>query len=76
MQGRRRAFAALDRLVRGEDAVASRRGDAATAPSVACWSMVHGFARLALDGSFGLDAQAAARAAEALLPSVLDRLSL
>jgi AcrR family transcriptional regulator len=72
----RRAFAALDRLVRGKDAVALARDDPATAPSVACWSMVHGFARLALDGSFGLDEKAAARAAEALLPLVLDRLSL
>lgn len=57
-----RAFASLDRLVRGEGALALPRTDPAMAPTIACWSIVHGLARLALDGAFGpLDG--AARAA-------------
>lgn len=71
-----RAFAALDRLVRGEDAPAFEPGDLAAAPSIACWSMVHGFARLALDGRFGLDEEAILRATDAMLPAVLDCLSV
>lgn len=70
-----RAFAVLDRAARGDDAVA-RQGDPAVAPSIACWSMVHGFARLALDGAFGTDEGAAERAAEGLLPLVLDHLAV
>ena len=35
------------------------------APSIACWSMVHGFARLAIDGTFGLEVDAAAMRANA-----------
>jgi hypothetical protein len=46
------------------------------APSIACWSMVHGFARLAIDGTFGMDSDAAERAAGALLPAVLNHLSV
>lgn len=48
-----RAFAALDRLVRGDDARTSIRTDPVMAPSIACWSLVHGLARLALDGALG-----------------------
>ena len=72
----KQAFAVLDRLVRGADAPPFAQGDPATAPSIACWSIVHGFARLALDGVFGSDEQALDHAAEALLPLVLDRLLL
>jgi AcrR family transcriptional regulator len=72
----RRAFAILDSAVRGPDAAPSEPGDLAPAPSVAAWSMVHGFARLALDGVFGSDAGAPERAADALLPLVLDHLAV
>lgn len=68
-----RAFQLLDTAVRGVE-VGQPPGDVATAPSIACWSLVHGFARLALDGAFGLDEQAAERAADSLLPAVLDHL--
>lgn len=71
-----RAFAAMDRLVRGEDAPELELDDRRMAPSIACWSMVHGFARLAIDGTFGLDVDAAERAADALLPAVLGHLSV
>lgn len=72
----RRAFQILDSAVRGE--IAGRTGprDPALAPSIACWSMVHGFALLALDGAFGSDEDAPALAVEALLPAVLEHLDL
>lgn len=71
-----RAFAAMDRLVRGEDADELEHGDPRMAPSIACWSIVHGFARLAIDGTFGLGLDAAKRAADALLPAILRHLSV
>jgi AcrR family transcriptional regulator len=70
-----RAFGILDRAVRGPNAGPSEPGDLAPAPSIAAWSMVHGFARLALDGAFGVEAGAPERAADALLPLVLDHLA-
>lgn len=70
-----RAFAALDRLVRGEEAVMARKGDPAMAPTIACWSLVHGFARLAIDGAFGEGDEAMELALRALLPAVIERLS-
>jgi AcrR family transcriptional regulator len=69
-----RAFLILDSAVRGTDAIPAEPGDLAHAPSIAAWSMVHGFARLALDGVFGADDGAPERAAGALLPLVLDHL--
>lgn len=47
------------------------------APTIACWSLVHGFARLALDGGVdgGLDDGAASASITALLPAMLDRLN-
>ena len=71
-----RAFACLDRLVRGADAPALAEDDPAMAPTIACWSLVHGFARLLLDGGFGHDGLAHARASEALLPAMLGRVDL
>ena len=70
------AFAALDSLVRGENAEPLEHGDPRLAPSIACWSTVHGFARLALDGTFGLEEDDIARAIDQLLPEVLGHLSL
>ncbi|HEY0149077.1 MAG TPA: TetR/AcrR family transcriptional regulator [Allosphingosinicella sp.] len=70
-----RGFQLLDRAVRGPDAPApSGPGDPILAPSIACWATVHGFARLALDGAFGSDSEAPARAVKALLPAVLGHL--
>lgn len=72
----RRAFGILDRAVRGSDAAPWEPGDPGPAPSIAAWSMVHGFARLALDGAFGVEEGAPERAADALLPLVLDHLAV
>lgn len=69
-----RAFTILDRLVRGEDVTA--HDDISAAPSIACWSIVHGFARLALDGVFGTGPGEAEQAAETLLPVVLEHLNV
>lgn len=71
-----RAFAILDEAVRGERATTGGAGDLSAAPSIASWSIVHGFARLALDGVFGTEPGAAARAADDLLPLVLDHLDV
>jgi hypothetical protein len=56
--------------------VADGPADLDAAPSIAAWSMVHGFARLARDGAFGSEPGAAERAAERLLPHVLDHLGV
>ncbi len=69
-QASRRAFRALDGLVRG-DADPAPPHDPACAPSIACWSIVHGFATLALSGAFGPGPDAARLAAERMLPAVL-----
>jgi AcrR family transcriptional regulator len=71
-----RAFLLLDGAVRGGEAPAQAPGGPETAPSIACWAMVHGFATLALDGAFGTGPGAAEAAVEALLPAVLDRLAV
>jgi AcrR family transcriptional regulator len=71
-----RAFMTLDRAVRGEQAPSTASTDPSLAPSIAAWSIVHGFARLAMDGVFGMGPGAAGRATEALLPRVLDQLRI
>jgi len=71
-----RAFLILDRAVRGDNAERSGPRDPALAPSIACWSIVHGFALLALDGVFGADEGAPELAAKALLPKVLSHLAV
>ena len=72
-----RAFAILDRAARGEDApTPDNPNDPAYVPSLACWSIVHGFARLAVDGAFGPEEGAAERATESLLPLILDHLRI
>lgn len=65
-----RAFAALDHVVRPGQPPADPL-DPALAPSIAAWSLVHGFAKLAVEGVFGSDPATPARAAAALLPPVL-----
>ena len=73
----RRAFQLLDRAARGETGTPGPGSlDPSLAPSIACWALVHGFARLALDGAFGTGDRAAERATEALLPAVLRQLAV
>lgn len=72
----RRAFAILDRAVRGEEGAKSGQQHPSVAPSIASWAMVHGFARLTLDGAFGSDPADAKRVFEQLLPAVLDHLRI
>ena len=71
-----RAFRLLDRAVRGGEGGAQAPGGPETAPSIACWAMVHGFAALALDGAFGTAPGAAEAAVGGLLPAVLDHLAI
>lgn len=67
----RRAFAMLDEVVRaGQPAIADPL-DPALAPTIAAWSLVHGFAKLAVEDVFGSDPGTRQRAAAALLPAVL-----
>ena len=69
-----RAFTILDSLIRGPHA--TEHDDISAAPSIACWSIVHGFARLALDGVFGAGPSETEAAVETLLPVVLDHLKV
>lgn len=69
-----RAFWILDTAARGDGATDAGADDIALAPSIAAWSIVHGFARLAIDGAFGVGEGVAERAAEDLLPAVLEHL--
>ena len=71
-----RAFLTLDRAVRGAEASPPPDWNAAMAPSIAAWSIVHGFARLAADGVFGAEPEAVEQAVAALLPRVLDHLDV
>lgn len=71
-----RAFSAIDKLVRGENAPRLPKSDPALAPTIACWSLVHGFAQLAIAGAFGKSANAVRSAVMTLLPEVLDKIDL
>lgn len=71
-----RTFDVLDRAMRGDARIQGGPADPETAPSIACWSLVHGFARLALDGMFGVEAEALERARCELLPKVLEMLRI
>jgi AcrR family transcriptional regulator len=71
-----RAFVLLDQAVRGPGVESSGPNDTAIAASIAAWSIVHGFARLAMDGVFGTEDGAAEAAIERLLPEVLDHLDV
>lgn len=68
-----RAFDILDRIARGDGA---GEGPDLTvmAPSIAGWSIVHGFVELALSGAFGTGPEELEAATERLLPRVLDHL--
>lgn len=69
-----RAWEILDSATRGPGAPHSGPLDPALAPSTAAWSIVHGFARLAIDGAFGPEPDAPHKAARIMLPLVLDHL--
>ncbi len=70
-EARERAFHVFDRAVTGVDRIMEIPLNPLLAPSVALWSLAHGFARLALDGAFGHGELAINRAVETLLPAVL-----
>jgi len=72
----RRAFLVLDQRARGAEAGGTEDGGSEMSASISCWALVHGFARLAIDGAFGTGAGAADRAAEALLPGALSHLQV
>lgn len=67
-----RAFDCLDRLIRGPDAPSLPNTDPSMAPTIAAWSLVHGFSRLLLDQ--GLGAEVDAGSAATLLSAMLGRL--
>jgi AcrR family transcriptional regulator len=69
-----RAWEMLDSAARGPGASHSGPLDPSLAPSTAAWSIVHGFARLAIDGAFGPEPDAAQCAQQIMLPRVLDHL--
>lgn len=71
-----RAFQALDRIARPDGNPSAGPTDPALAPSIAAWSLVHGFARLAIDGAFGGEPDSAERATQAFVTLILDRLRL
>jgi AcrR family transcriptional regulator len=76
VEASRGAFAVLDRVVRGGEGAEPGAFDPSVAPAIAAWAMVHGFARLALDGAFGTEAGAAEQAVDGLLPLVLRHLDV
>jgi AcrR family transcriptional regulator len=71
-----RAFAVLNQTVSGSTAIVEFPTDPALAPSVAAWSLMHGFARSTLDGAFGSDAAAMEHAVRVLLPATLASVTL
>jgi AcrR family transcriptional regulator len=71
-----RAFRLLQGAVMGPGSEAEAPGGPGSAASIACWSVVHGFARLAIDGEFGTGPGDAEVAAERMLPLVLDHLAV
>jgi len=72
----RRAFEMLDAVVRADQPPIADPLDPALAPTVAAWSLVHGFAKLAVEDVFGGDPGTRQRAAAALLPAVLASLDI
>jgi AcrR family transcriptional regulator len=71
-----RAFLLLQGAVVRRERSGGVPAGATDAGPIACWSIVHGFARLAIDGEFGTGPGDAEAAANALLPAVLDHLAV
>ena len=72
----KRAFSISDRAVRGDEAVIASPGDPALAPTIACWSIVHGFVALIIDGAFFAPAAGGASALDVILDATLEHLNL
>lgn len=71
-----RAFDCPDRLMRGANAPRIPHDDPAMAPTIASWSLVHGYVRLMFDGGLGHRMDAPATLTETLLPAMLDLLKI
>jgi hypothetical protein len=71
MAAKQRSFQALDFRVRGTDAPPVPRSSPEMAATLAVWSIVHGFAHMAIEGNFGLDWDDACATATAMLPRSL-----
>ena len=71
-----RAFAISDRVVRGDEATVAPPGIPALAPTIACWSMVHGFVALVIDGAFFAPEAGGPNTLDALLDATLKHLDL
>lgn len=72
----RRAFSISDRVVRGGDAGVAPPGDLALAQTVACWSMVHGFVALVIDGAFFARGERTIEALGPMLDATLGHLDI
>jgi AcrR family transcriptional regulator len=70
-----RAFRVLDQAVRGK-ATTELVGDLALAPTIAAWSLMHGFSALAIDQAFFADDPAELAQLEVLLEAVLSNLDV
>jgi AcrR family transcriptional regulator len=71
LEQKSRAFRVLDDRVRGDSAPLLDDGDPRMAATFTRWSIVHGFAHLTIEGSFGTDPTAAQATATALLSAAL-----
>ncbi len=72
----RRAFAISDRVVRGDEAVMVSPSDPALSSTIACWSMVHGFVALVIDGAFFAREAEAAGTLDIMLDVTLKHLDI
>ena len=70
----RRAFEITDRTIRGGDAVDTLPDNRTLTPTIACWSVVHGFTTLVLDGAFFGSAQDDPERLKAMLDDLLMQL--
>lgn len=73
LEAKARAYAAIDRVASGPVPPEGADKDPRT---LLCWSVVHGLARLVLDGALDVPRQEAEAAGRRLLPAVLDLLVL
>ena len=71
-----RVFDMTDRTIRGSDATNTGPDDRNLAPTIACWSMVHGFTTLVLDGATFSLTPNDRESLKAMLDSLLAQLGL
>lgn len=69
-----RAFRVLDQAVRGT-ATKELVGDLSLAPTIACWSMMHGFSALAIDKAFFADDEKEEAQLSTMFDAVLNSLT-